>query len=152
MKVRSVQPSDAKQLMELGIQFHKESPFHSRYKFDKDKSFDFMKYLALSEKSCMYACEKDGDIITGFVGGQLRSMYYTHDVYASEAIFYVKPEFRGGRTAILLLRKFEEWAKNNKAKDVELGVVTSIDPEKADRFFKKSGYNYMGANFYKEIM
>ena len=34
---------------------------------------------------------------------------------------------------------------------MEFGVVTAIHPEKTDRFFKKYGFEYLGANFYKEI-
>lgn len=152
MIVREINPDDAVKLIELGKQFHKESPFHSRYKFDVNKSVNFMKSLALSSDCCFYVATDKNNKILGIVGGQMLSLYYTEDKYASELIFYVSPESRGGRTALSLLRKFESWAKDNGAKDVELGVVTGINAKKADSFFKKAGYNYLGANFYREIL
>ena len=151
MIIREIIPTDAAQLIELGKEFHNESPFHSRYKFDVNKSVDFMKTLSLSNDCCFYIAVDDDDNILGMAGGQMSSMYYTDDKYASELIFYVAPKSRASRVAISLLKKFEDWAKENGAKDVELGVVTGINEKKADSFFKKSGYNYLGANFYKEI-
>jgi GNAT superfamily N-acetyltransferase len=151
MIVREVRPDDAKEVMKVGKKLHMESPFHSRYKWDKGNAFRFIRDLSSSDDSCMYICTNGSGEITGMVGGQIHSMYYTNDKYASEAIFYVLPEHRGGRSAILLLKEFEKWAKKHNVKDMEFGVVTAIHPEKTDRFFKKYGFEYLGANFYKEI-
>ena len=151
MKVRAIQPEDAVQCMELGEMFQKESPFHSRYKFNRDKTFEFMMDLALRDGACAYVCENGSGEVVGFVGGEMHSMYYTEDRYASEVVFYVSPKHRGGRAAILLLKEFEKWAKKHDAKDMEFGVVTGIDVERTDRFFKHYGFKYLGANFYKEI-
>ena len=108
--------------------------------------------LSLRDSACMYICENGSDEIVGFIGGELRSSYYTQDKTANEVIFFVDPKHRGGRAAVLLIQTFEKWAKEHNAKNMEFGVVTAIHPEKTDNFFKRYGFRYLGGNFYKEVV
>lgn len=150
MIVRKAEVKDLERLVEIGEIFQKESPIHGLQEFDKEKTTAFAKHMITGDNHCAFLVES-GDRIHGFIAGGLRSMYYSSDQYLSEYVYYVTQDSRGSLAAKLLLDSFYDWGGKNGAKAVEVGISTAIDPERADRFMKKMGFNYMGANFYKEV-
>ncbi len=150
MIVRRAEVQDLDKLVNIGEIFQKESPLHGLQKFDKEKTTNFAKHMITGDNHCAFLVETEGKI-HGFIAGGLRSMYYSSEQYLSEYVYYVTQDSRGSLAAKLLLDSFYDWGRENGAKAVEVGISTAIDPERADRFMKKMGFNYMGANFYREI-
>ena len=150
MVVETAKLRDLDDLLQVGEAFQQESPLHGIQKFDVDKSKRFLTHMISNDQHCMFVARSKGKL-SGFIAGGLRSMYYSHDKYLSEYIYFVTPNSRGSLAAKKLLDKFCEWGKDNDAKAAELGISTGINPERADKFMKKVGFKYMGANFYKEL-
>ena len=150
MEVRRATLDDLERLVDIGEIFQKESPLHGLQEFNREKTKEFAKHMITGKNHCAFMAET-GDRIHGFIAGGLRSMYYSNDKYLSEYVYYVTQDSRGSYAAKGLLDSFYQWGRENNAKAVEIGISTAIDPERADKFMRNMGFNYMGANFYKEI-
>jgi GNAT superfamily N-acetyltransferase len=150
MLVRRAVLDDLEQLVDIGEIFQIESPLHGLQEFDREKTKRFATHMISGKDQCAFLAETN-DRIHGFIAGGLRSMYYSEDKYLSEYVYYVTQDSRGSYAAKGLLDAFYDWGKENGAKAIQVGISTAIDPKRADRFMTKMGFNYMGANFYKEV-
>ena len=65
--------------------------------------------------------------------------------------FYVRPENRGGRTAVLLIRAVEGWRKSLGVGRLILGIHTGLAPGVTGRFYEKLGYAHMGGNYVRDF-
>ena len=150
MVVETAKIRDLDELVQMGEAFQQESPLHGVQKFDLEKTKRFATHMITDDDHCAFLA-RSKDNLHGFIAGGLRSMYYSHDQYLSEYVYFVTPNSRGSLAAKGLLDAFCKWGKEQGAKAAELGISTAIHPERADRFMQKMGFNYMGANFYKEL-
>jgi GNAT superfamily N-acetyltransferase len=150
MVVETAKIRDLDELLQMGEAFQQESPLHGVQKFDLEKTKRFATHMITADDHCAFLA-RSGDKLHGFIAGGLRSMYYSKDKYLSEYVYFVTPNSRGSVAAKGLIDAFCKWGKEKGAKAAELGISTAINPERADRFMKKVGFKYMGANFYKEL-
>jgi GNAT superfamily N-acetyltransferase len=93
---------------------------------------------------------KSGTIV-GMIVGFVTSHWFTDEKVASDFTFYIKPEARGGRVALMLVRAFEEWARAQGARGTVPGTSTMVSPELVARFYEKLGYERTGYGFFKEL-
>lgn len=70
---------------------------------------------------------------------------------AGEHLLYVRPENRGGTTAIRLIRAFEAWAKDRGARYARPGITTMIHPDRTARLYQALGYEPIGYCLRKEL-
>jgi len=126
-------------------EMHKESRF-SVYKFNTKKLLNLTKnpncFVALSYK------EKEA---TGAFVGIVNEMWFSDDIAGHDLFVYIKPEYRGGITALRFIKKFEDFCKQKNAKTINLGSSAQIATESARRLYKKLGYNECGFVSHKEI-
>jgi GNAT superfamily N-acetyltransferase len=85
--------------------------------------------------------------------GTLGAMKYpdpnTGELVAVEFFWFVDPAKRG--KGIALLKRFEEWAKENKCHKVIMAHLIDSMPEKLGRFYSKCGYRAVEVHYIKEI-
>lgn len=70
---------------------------------------------------------------------------------AVDQIVYVRPEKRGTKHGLLLIKAYEEWANDLGAKEVRLSIASGIHEEKSGRLYEKLGYNRLGSQFRRRI-
>lgn len=90
----------------------------------------------------------------GIVGGMLGvkvPFAFSFTLRASELGLYVAPECRGSSLALKLVRRFEQWARDQDCKRAQVGVTVGINDEHAIRFYKKLGYKVEGPLMYKDL-
>ena len=73
-----------------------------------------------------------GEKRIGFMTGEINQFSFMKDIFARESELYVIPSERGKMGALFMMKKFMEWAKNNKAR--EIYFEPSINGEKIDKF------------------
>ncbi len=88
----------------------------------------------------------------GFFVGKIVADVINNDINGEEAYFYVKPEYRGTRLAIMLMRSFEKWLiDQGDIIDVRLGTTSGVNADKTGAFYEKMGYNRVGGVYIKEL-
>ena len=74
--------------------------------------------------------------------------YYFSPVRSSTVqLLYVRPDARGGLSAIKLLRAIRRWSEQNQAQDIHVNVTTGIDTARTDRFLRRMGFKQTGGNY-----
>jgi GNAT superfamily N-acetyltransferase len=149
IKARTATLSDLPEIMDMGKALHAESPRYSILSYNSDKVEALARQVIPAGGA--HVAEINGKII-GVIAGFVVERWFGDDKIASDYTFYVKPEHRRGRAALLLLRAFEGWAYLNGALDIIPGTSTMIDAEGTARFYEKLGYERSGYGFFKRIV
>lgn len=89
--------------------------------------------------------------ILGFIAGQLSRSLIGPDVVAEEVAFYVRPEYRGGRTAVLLARDFSRWAVQHDARRIVMGNAAGMNDKAYTKLLKRFGFQQMGSIMVMEV-
>lgn len=139
---------DLDTLVQMGIAMHAESPRYSQRSFNVDKVRKIGAKLIESGGVCVAV---NGSEILGMLAGFIAVDWFGDDRTASDYLFYVRPEHRGGRAALLLLQAFEDWGEANGATAFVPGTSTLINPEATAKFFEHLGYSRSGYGFYKQV-
>ena len=59
-----------------------------------------------------------GEEKVGFMTGEIIQFSFMKDFFARESELYMIPSERGKMGAVIMMKKFMEWAKSNKAREV----------------------------------
>ena len=114
--------------------------------------FNSSKVELLLEKHYIFCViSKEYSDYTGFLIGQVASNTWNDDITASDMAIYVKPEYRGSRAAISMIKAFEKWAIQLGAKTIYLANATGIEIDRTAEFFQAIGYKKMGVVCRKEV-
>lgn len=128
---------------------HAESDF-KHFNFDPQAAWDGLgAWLCDNHTKVMFVAEKDGQVV-GMLAACLIATWFGSDVAASEELFFVHPEHRGSRAALVLMKSFCEWAKDAGAKHLRAGVATGTG-KAAERLYQHVGMHYVGGNFSKHL-
>lgn len=99
-----------------------------------------------------YACFVAEDIqIAGMIVGFVSQHYFTEAIIAADLLCYVIPEKRGGTHGYRLVKAFEQWAQEQGASMVTLGITTGIKTNRTASLYKKLGYKQSGILLRKEF-
>jgi hypothetical protein len=71
--------------------------------------------------------------------GEIHQFSFMQDVFARESELYVIPSERGKMGGLFMMKKFLDWAKNNKAREVYFEPSTNGDINKFDKMAKRLG-------------
>jgi GNAT superfamily N-acetyltransferase len=101
-------------------------------------------------KSAGFLAYQDEECI-GFIGGYIGPFFFSDYERASDLGFYITPNHRGGRTAFLLLRALEDWARSMGVKELYMGHTVGGKIEQTRKFFIHNGYKTGGFNSVKNL-
>jgi GNAT superfamily N-acetyltransferase len=142
MRIRSYEERDYPSLLLLGAYMHYESDF-AQFEFNPDRVRQLEALVLTSLNHYCFVAENDKGIIGAFVGG-VAEFFFSHDKFGFDYLLYIRPEFRGSSAAYRLMLAAMTFCKNAGAKQLRFGVSTGINPEEADRFYKKLGFQQSG--------
>jgi hypothetical protein len=143
--------ADIPATMDLCRSMHAESAY-SFLAFD-DHKVTTMINRYLSDNAVYFAClasRRDGKKV-GILAGYLGTYMFCNAKLAIDQIFFVLPEFRGSRAALVLQREFRAWAIRQGARELSIGISTGVDVERTGRFLKRLGMTEMGSNFKERL-
>lgn len=134
-------------MIDLAEVMHQESAYRI-FHFDREKLADHAAYW-LTDDNYLLLVAEDASGLVGMYGGFITEYYFGRDLCAYDLWFFVKPQKRGSRAALLLFRAFEDWAFGKGAQEICPGTTTRVDPERTASFLKRLGYSEVGQLFKK---
>ena len=145
-RVEQARISDIPELLEIAVQFWNESPSYQQRPINLNKVKTQLQTLILypSQGCVLIVLDDEDNILGGFMGG-LQEEWQSDSLMAFDYCLFVKPEYRGGRAAYLLIKSFIEWAKEAGATWIQCGTATQINTDKTISFYKKFGFEHTGS-------
>jgi GNAT superfamily N-acetyltransferase len=141
--IRRATTEDWPALLEMGARAHEESPRFSRMLFSPRRCNALFSSVLSSPTGATFLAERNGAVLGALVG--LVSPHYMSDsLVASEIFFYVHQEYRGGRTASVLIDAYTNWAESLGAVDIALGVSSGLDVDRVAAFYEHKGFARQG--------
>jgi GNAT superfamily N-acetyltransferase len=141
--IRTVDPNDFEQLLDLIELFFEEDLSSRGLRFDRDKALrDCETAYALDGIVCL-VIDNHGTI-DGFIAAIVMPRFFLAGQSAQELIWYVRPEAR--REGIRLLRTFEEVCRMRGCENI---MMIGMDGTKAERLYEKLGYNKLESTYIK---
>ena len=106
---------------------------------------DYAMYFAIHEKDMLKVilCKDEGKIIGYIVFFICKHLHYIDCVLATEDIYYLKPEYRKGRTAIKMFKFAEQYLKSLNVDMIKYGTKIHSD--------NTSLFEYMGYSFTEKV-
>jgi GNAT superfamily N-acetyltransferase len=145
--IRLAKPEDIHDLINLGVAALKESNHPA--KLDRKKTKQMLFNTMLLQRKCktvrIWVSEFEGKIV-GLLIGQIDSLFFAKEKFATDLVFYVYPEYRGH--GILLIKRFIKWANNDpKVVDITLQQSSGIDINRTAKLYTKLGFKQVGGCF-----
>lgn len=144
--IREATEKDIFDILVLAREFSREAP--STHKWDKDKTEAFCQAAIHNTNTTLLILEEDGEL-QGAIVGLINEMYMSQTVIATELAWFVSKDYRGKRGSILLLKTFEEWAKNSNADYVCMGDIHGI--ASLENLYTRMGYSKCETTYMKEV-
>lgn len=81
----------------------------------------------------------------------LAAIPWSPDKIALDQIVYVKPEYRGTKHALGLIRYYEKWAEEVGAAELRLSIASGVHEEKTGKLYSKLGYSHLGSQYRRKL-
>ena len=147
LSVRRATQNDLLDIFKLCVAMHQETQF-SAFGLDPEK---MIRHLgAWAENGMLLLVEDvkdDARNLTGMMVASLTAPWYSNEKMAVEEMLFVKKEFRGGRSAYLLVKEFMKWANEVGANHIRAGASTGTGDE-AEKLYRHFGFDYVGGNYF----
>ncbi len=134
-------------VLRLGLAMHKEGAY-STVEFDVEHTAYCILEMVIKNPDGfgVVVYDKKGVAVAMMAGGA-SNYFFSPKRRAYDYVWYVTPEHRGSRTAVLLLKKFVNWAKTRQASEIFVGVTTNIAPERTGKLLERLGFKHVGGNY-----
>lgn len=140
-------PADFVEVIELGRDMHQESVYR-QFDFSPAK-YAMLLHMCISDPTTHFAriAVTGTDEIIGVLLGEISEHYFGTDLIASDYLWYVAPAHRGSKAGVMLLKEYQEWAKDRDAVAIYMGISSGLRPEKTGALLEKLGYDLVGGNY-----
>jgi len=119
--IREATEADVHQLVQIGSHFFSEMGYSRSVPFDEVSCADGIHRL-MSAGAMIFVAEVDGEVAGAIIGLMSSLWCQPHVRIAAEMAWWVMPKYRG-IIGIRLMRKFEEWGKQQGAKFVVMSDI-----------------------------
>lgn len=116
--------------------FHEASPY-VKLSFDETRVKEFLGDLILSHGKVWLVID-DYERVVGGLGGYLFRPYFSASLIAQEMFWFIAPAARQGMASLLLLRRFEAWAKAQGAAAISFSAFSG---SRAEDFLRRTQFN-----------
>lgn len=137
LEIRKATMDDKASTVLLIALMHGESPRFGKYPFALKKAIALFELMV--EHCGMFLAEQDGQTI-GFFAGAVTEHLLSYEKCASDVGVFVRKEHRGGSAFVRLVKAFEQWAKEQGADEIALGVSTEVNADQTVRMYERLGY------------
>lgn len=123
-------------------------------RFYNEAGFDFPLnakeyYQELDKNPFIFSIIEEGK---GFIICSIAPSFLTPSLMqCSEIAWYVEKEYRGGSTAIKLMKKYEQLAVSKNCDLITMVALEQLDPIRTGNIYKKLGYKSLEHHYIKEI-
>lgn len=145
MKIEPFTESDIPELVKMYKAAHQESRYRD-WPFSEEMAIQALKD---SMKSFGIKVTKEG-VICGCWMAFVTNLVFSPRPIGLELAFWIKPEYRGTRAFLLLLKCYEKWCKDNLLYPI-VNLHFSEDNSQMAKMLGKIGFRQFGAVFTKEV-
>lgn len=156
MVIRPATEADVPRIVEMAERFYPESPYLAIYGEMAPHQAAGLALVAMRgfehhiEPGVMLVAE-EGDALVGMVClAKDRATFNPNLTIASELVFWVEPEHRGGMAAVRLLKAAEDAARA-RGIDVNRMAVLSSSPAQAAALYERMGYTLTESYYSKRL-
>lgn len=143
MRIRDATIDDFDEMVVLGREFAKVA---GQPEVDKE-SLEYS-FLNLMENGILKVAENGA--IQGGAGALVFPAYWNqHEMMAQELFWFLRPEYRGGSTALKMLISLENEAKVKGAKRLMMICLDELDGAKIASMYERLGYESQERTFVK---
>lgn len=142
MQVRLVMPGDFHEVMSLAkIQVEETLP-HLDFRPDLVEKA-FVASVATGDPLGLVAEDDSG--LVGYLMARVYEYSFASGVFVSQEVVFVKPDKRGTRAAVKLLREYIRWGEEDVgAREILFGISNGFKPERTARLFEHLGAERVG--------
>jgi GNAT superfamily N-acetyltransferase len=134
-------------ILTLGIAMQEESDY-SAVPFDIAQTANSIMALVVNNpRGFGMLAYSDENVPIGMIAGSISPYFFSQGSLASDFVWYVRPEFRGSRTSVKLLKMFQSWAWENGATELYMGVTTNVSAERTGELLQRLGFEHVGGNY-----
>lgn len=148
--IRQATQDDVLDVFKMCIAMHQETQFKA---FELNPLKMVNSISAWAGGAMLLVAEKVTETARELVGMMVASVFepwYSQEKMAVEELLYVKPEYRGGRAAFMLVREFVTWAGRSGAKHIRAGASTGTG-DAAEKLYRHFGFEYVGGNYFAHV-
>jgi len=148
IRLERLQVYDIGQVVDLAYEFN--TVYNVDLKFNKTKARSGFEAVVVYPNTYFCTVMKDEDTVVGFLLGFCSEGIYYDNRLASEIGWYIKEEYRGKATGVLMLKDFEQWAKEEaKADFVSMSYTAEMSNLKT--LYERLGY-VEAEHTYKKVL
>ena len=144
--IRQATADDILDVVMLAKQFHKE--LKPPYRFDREFMMQQYQQAISYPRWFIWVAVVDDDIV-GFLGAVTAPTLFSVDLQAVELGWFMEKGHRDSREAIALLIKYEQWAKAQGCKTVNMGNLAKLSD--LTPLYERRGYQLYERTFLKDI-
>ena len=147
------EPFSAKRLRDiltLGIAMQEESDYVA-VQFDIEQAALSIMRMVVDNPNGFGMLAYDGDKAVGMIAGSVSPYFFSKGMLASDFVWYVRPEARGSRTSVKLLKMFSDWAIGRGATELYMGVTTNVESARTGELLQRLGFEHVGGNYRKRL-
>jgi len=149
MYVRLGLKSDEDAVVELGRQNCALSTPHLEFSEEVTRA-TYRDYLATAA-STIFVAEHDGEVVA-FLLATISTYRQSAGIFTTQEVLFVKPEYRGSRAAVLLMKELVRWSKMLGAKEITGGNDNGFQSDRTARFLEHFGFKQVGNFMRRDLL
>jgi GNAT superfamily N-acetyltransferase len=142
--IRRATLADVPTLVEMGLRFHRSTPYAAHLAVDADAVEAVMQQLVTADHGAVFVAEKDGAVV-GMIGGAHYIQPFTTRRIASECFWWVNPDARG--CGVRLERALRAWATAEGATVLQM-IAPTPDVE---QLYERLGYTRVEVMYQRSL-
>jgi len=147
--VRPADLDDVEHMMPFVYELKNESPYYCKIEVSIDKIIDCLISCVMRDDFILAVAEDSDNCIIGGLAGFTNSYWFSDELVAGDFSFFVTKKKRGFFAARKLVKFYVEWAKQKGVKphNIQMGITTSVNPDRTAMLLKKFGFTSFGEIF-----
>lgn len=134
MFARLIMPEDKDAVLDLAEMQVRETLPH--LDFERDLAEETVEMSLKHADPTLFVVEDNREVI-GYLMAMLESYAFTTGVFVVQEVLYVRPDKRGTRAAVHLIKEFVRWGEIVGAREWIFGVSNGFQPDRTARLFEK---------------
>ena len=138
-------------ILRLAITMHGETDFKT-VPFDVEQTANSVLNMVINNpRGHGVLAYTDDDQVAGMLCGGISNYVFSRGSVANDYAFYVLPEHRGSWAAPRMIKMFSNWARENGATELYIGISSGLFADRTGKLLERSGFDHVGGNYRKHL-
>lgn len=136
-------------MLALAVEMHREGSARD-YPLNLERTAYILSRL-VGTSTALVCGAFDGQVCQGVLVAEVASHLFVDMLVAQEHALYVRPEARGGRSFLMLMRHFEHWAAEQGVDVIHISDELRGSEGRLGRLLLRMGYAPHGGSYQKRM-